>query len=210
MIITISREFGAAGGEVAKGLAQALGWTLVDNELIDEVAKRVGLPPEEVAEREERAPSFIERLTRTLASAMPEFVAPESGTLPDLAEERLAKVTDSAVSDLAGHENIVMVGRAAAAVLASRPGALHVKIVAPPADRITRISARFGVDAKEAEKRVNDSDGNRARYHKQYYQRDWNDASNYHMTVNTGKVGVERSVQLILSLVSSLRDQSGQ
>jgi cytidylate kinase len=71
MIITISREFGAAGGEVAKRLAHALGWTLVDNELIDEVAKRVGLPPEEVAEREERAPSFIERLTRTLASAMP-------------------------------------------------------------------------------------------------------------------------------------------
>ena len=64
MIVTISREFGAAGGEVAERLAHALGWTLVDNELIDEVSKRVGLPPEEVAEREERAPSFIERLTR--------------------------------------------------------------------------------------------------------------------------------------------------
>ena len=84
MIITISREFGAGGGEVAERLAQALGWTLVDNELIDEVAKRAGLAPEEVAEREERAPSFIERLSRTLASAMPEFVAPEAGTLPDL------------------------------------------------------------------------------------------------------------------------------
>ena len=203
MIITISREFGAAGGEVAKGLAKALAWTLVDNELIDEVAKRVGLPPEEVAEREERAPSFIERLTRTLASAMPEFVAPEGGTLPDLAEERLAKVTDSAVSDLAGHENIVLVGRAAAAVLASRPGALHVKIVAPHADRITRISARFGVDAKESEKRVNESDGNRARYHKQYYQRDWDDASNYHLVVNTGRLGIDGAVTIILDLVRS-------
>src|SRR5688572_14576969 len=107
MIITISREFGAAGGEVAKRLADALGWTLVDNELIDEVAKRAGVDPEEVAEREERAPSFIERLTRTLASAMPEFVAPEGGTLPDTTEERLVKVTEGTVSDLAGHENIV-------------------------------------------------------------------------------------------------------
>lgn len=201
MIITVSREFGAAGGEVAKRLAAALGWTLVDNELIDEVATRAGLAPEEVAEREERAPSFIERLSRTLASAMPEFVAPDAGTLPDLTEERLAKVTESAVADLAGHENIVLVGRAAAAVLAARPGALHVKVVAPRAERITRISARFNVDAKEAEKRINESDGNRGRYHKQYYQRDWNDASHYHLVVNTGRLGIDGAVGIILDLV---------
>ena len=203
MIITISREFGAGGGEVAERLAQALSWTLVDNELIDDVAKRAGVAPEEVAEREERAPSFIERLSRTLASAMPEFVAPESGTLPDVSEERLVKVTENAVSDLAGHENIVLVGRAAAAVLAARPGAIHVKIVAPRAERITRISARFDVDAKEAEKRINESDGNRARYHKQYYQRDWHDASNYHLVVNTGRLGIDAAVAVILDLVRS-------
>jgi cytidylate kinase len=172
----------------------------VDNELIDEVAKRAGVAREEVAEREERAPSFIERLSRTLASAMPEFVAPEGGTLPDTTEERLAKVTEGAVSDLAGHENIVLVGRAAAAVLASRPGAIHVKIVAPRQERIARIASRLGVDMKEAEKQVNDSDGNRARYHKQYYQRDWKDASNYHLVVNTGKVGIDGAVELIQRL----------
>jgi len=203
MIITISREFGAGGAEVAEALARALGWTLVDNELIDEVAKRVGLAPEEIAEREERAPSFIERLTRTLASAMPEFVAPEGGTLPDLSEEHLARVTEKAVSDLAGHENIVLVGRAAAAVLAARPGALHVKVVAPPAQRIARVAARRNVDPKEAEKLVNESDGNRGRYHKQYYQRDWKDASNYHLVVNTGMLGVQRAVDILLSLVNS-------
>ena len=203
MIITISREFGAGGGEVAERLAQALGWSLVDNELIDDVATRAGVAPEEVAELEESAPSFIERLSRTLASAMPEFVAPEGGTLPDLSEERLVKVTENAVSDLAGHENIVLVGRAAAAVLASRPGAMHVKIVAPRAERITRISARLNVDAKEAEKRINESDGNRARYHKQYYQRDWSDASNYHLVVNTGRLGIDAAVAVILDLVRS-------
>lgn len=200
MIITISREIGAGGGEVAQRLAEALGWTLVDNELIDEVAKRAGLEPEEVAEREERAPSFIERLSRTLASAMPEFVAPEGGTLPDTTEERLVKVTEGTVSDLAGHENIVLVGRAAAAVLAARPGAIHVKVVAPRQERIARVAARLGVDLKGAEKQVNDSDGNRARYHKQYYQRDWKDASNYHVVVNTGKIGVEGAVELIQRL----------
>jgi len=203
LIITISRELGSGGGQVAEQVARALGWTLVDNELIDEVAKRVGLAPEEVAEREERAPSFIERLSRTLASAMPEFVAPEGGTLPDLSEEHLARVTEKAVSDLAGHENIVMVGRAAAAVLASRPGALHLKIVAPRAERIARMAARLNVDLKEAEKLVSESDGNRARYHKQYYQRDWKDGSSYHLTLNTGRLGVEGTVAVILNLVKA-------
>ena len=64
MIITISRQFGAGGSEIARRVAGALGWRVVDNELIGRVAKGAGLPPEEVAQREERAPSFIERLAR--------------------------------------------------------------------------------------------------------------------------------------------------
>lgn len=201
MIVTVSREFGAGGAEVAQAVARALGWALVDNELIDEVARRAGVAREEVAEREERAPGFIERLSRTLASAMPEFVAPETGTLPDLTEERLARLTEGAVADLAGHDNVVLVGRAAAAVLAARPGALHVKVVAPRADRVARVAARRQLDPKEAEKLVTESDGNRGRYHKQYYGRDWKDAAHYHVVVNTGKLGIDGAVSVILHLV---------
>ena len=76
-------------------------------------------------------------------------------------------------------------------------------MVAPRAERITRISARSNVDAKEAEKLINESDGNRARYHKQYYQRDWDDASNYHLVVNTGRLGIDGAVAIILDLVRS-------
>ena len=64
MLITISRQFGAGGSLVAQLVAEKLGWSVIDNELVNEVARRIGKPAEEVAEREERVPSFVERLSR--------------------------------------------------------------------------------------------------------------------------------------------------
>ena len=201
MIITISRQLGAGGGDVAHAVADRLGWSVVDNEVIDEVAARAGLPAEEVAERDERAPGFIERLARTLATAMPEFVAPEGGTLPDLTEERLVKVTERVVADLAAQGQVVLVGRAAPAVLATHPNALHVRVVAPVDYRAARIVERDAIDPKDAEKLIHEVDGNRGRYHKQYYGRDWEDASNYDLVVNTGRLGVDGAVDVILDRV---------
>ena len=90
MLITISRQFGAGGSEVAKRVAAALGWRVVDNELVEQVAARAGLPPERVAEREERVSTFVERLARTLAAASPEvFPPPDSaGAVVDDARGR--------------------------------------------------------------------------------------------------------------------------
>jgi cytidylate kinase len=206
MIITISRQFGAGGALVARMLADRLGWSLVDNELIDEVATRAGIAPEEVAEHDERAPGFIERLTRALASSMPEFVAPESGTLPDLAEERLVKITERVVSEAAEQGKVVLVGRAALAVLASHPRTLHHKIVAPLANRIARVVERQGVDMKQAEKLIHDADSNRARYHKQYYQRDWADPTNYDLVINTARIGIEGAVEVIVDRLKRIGD----
>lgn len=201
MIVTISRQFGAGGADVAKLVAERLGWSLVDNELIGRVAARAGMPPEEVAEREERAPGFIERLARTLASSLPEFVAPEGGTLPDLTEDRLVQVTEAVVADLAAQGRVVLVGRAAPAFLASHPDALHIQIVAPLPWRIARVMERHGLDARAAETRIHDTDANRARYHKQHYHRDWSDPANYHMVLNTGALGIEGAADVILGRV---------
>lgn len=201
MIITISRQYAAGGSEVARRVADALGYTLVDNELIDEVAARAGMSPEEVAEREEKAPGFIDRLTHTLAASMPEFVAPEGGTLPELTEERLVRITEKVVADLAARGNAVLVGRASAVVLADRSDTLHVRVVAPVAARLRRAVERLGVPEKEAERKLVETDSNRARYHKQYYKRDWNDASNYDLVVNTERLGIEGAVGAVMAVV---------
>ena len=198
MIITISRQFGAGGSEVARAVATELGWSLVDNQLIDEVAARAGLARDEVAQHDERAPGFAERLARTLATSVPEFVAPEGGILPDPTEENLVKVTETVVADLAAQGQVVMVGRAAPAVLATHPDALHVQLVAPKPFRIARAAERLGVDPHQAEKILDDTDGNRARYLRKYYKRDWRDPANYHIVLNTEALGLDGAAEVIV------------
>jgi hypothetical protein len=76
LIITLSRQFGAGGAEVAKRVADRLQWRVADNEFVDRVAARAGLTPDEVAVREERVPNFLERLAWALASASAELAVP--------------------------------------------------------------------------------------------------------------------------------------
>lgn len=199
MIITISRQFAAGGSEIARLVAERLGWTVVDNVLIDEVAARAGLTPDEVAEREERAPGFVERLARTLATSVPEFVVPEGTPVPDLSEENLLRITERVVAELASGGRVVMVGRATPAVLASHPEALHVRIVAPREARLERATERLNLSSREAERILEETDANRSRYHRQHYDRDWEDPVNYHMTLNSRALGIEGAAELIVA-----------
>lgn len=204
MVITISRQFGAGGSEVARRVAEALGWRVVDNELVEQVAARAGMSPTEVAEREERAPSFIERLTRTLAAQNPELFPPQDGTVKDMDEASLVRVTETVVAELARQGKVVMVGRAAPAVIGQQENSLHVKLVAPKPFRIQMVVERFGCTAEEAGRQMGEVDAQRTRYHKDYYQRDWNDPVNYHMTLNTGLLGLDGAAAVIVGRAREL------
>jgi cytidylate kinase len=204
MVITISRQYGAGGSDVARRVASALGWSVVDNELIEQVAQRAGIPMAEVAERDERAPGFVERLTRTLAAATPELFPPPEGTVADLDEATLVRITESVVGDMAARGRVVLVGRAAPAVLDQQEDALHVKLVAPRPFRIHAASQRLGMDPAEVVKIVDDTDAMRARYHREYYNREWADPLNYHMVLNTGALGLAGAAGVIVARAHAL------
>lgn len=204
MVITISRQYGAGGSDVARRVASALGWSVVDNELVEQVAQRAGIPMAEVAERDERAPGFVERLTRTLAAATPELFPPPEGTVADLDEATLVRITESVVGDMAARGRVVLVGRAAPAVLGQQEEALHVKLVAPRPFRIHAASQRLGMDPAEVVKIVDDTDAMRARYHREYYSRDWADPLNYHMVLNTGALGLAGAAGVIVARAHAL------
>jgi cytidylate kinase len=206
VLITISRQYGAGGSEVARRVATALGWRVVDNELVDEVAARAGLPPQDIARREESAPSFTERLARTMAASTPElFAAPlPGGTLPKLQEADLVRITESVVAEAASKGRLVLVGRAAPAVLAQERDSLHVKLIAPRDYRIQAAADRLGLELTKAALIVDDSDATRARYHRQYYRRDWNDPVNYHMVLNSEALGLDGATEVIVSRARAL------
>ena len=198
MIITISRQYGAGGSEVARRIATALDWGLVDNDVVDKVAQRAGMTPAEVAQHDERAPGVIERLARALATSAPDVVTTQETPMPGRTEQWLVQLTESVVAEIAEQERVVVVGRAAPAVLGRRGGTLHVKLVAPKPWRISVAARRNGLDLKTAEKMLDDTDANRRRYHKQYYQRDWDDPCNYDMVLNTEALGYEEVVEIVV------------
>ncbi len=199
-VITISRQYASGGAEIAKMVADRLGWTLIDGEFVDRVAERVGLPPEEIAIREERVPSLLERLGKTLAVSSPEAfltVADYTADDPQPAEE-IVRMTNAVIKEAAEHGDVVLVGRGAQAYLASRDDAVHVRIVAPLEDRIRAAQDRLDVSGKEAERTVNAIDRDRKAYVHTHYQRDWEDAANYHMVINSSRMSNEDVVDLIV------------
>ena len=200
MLITISREYGAGGSSVARTIAERLGWKLVDNQIVEEIARRAGMTTAEAQERVERSPTFVERLIRALAASNPELLTLASVQPPDAADAQLKQITEQVVAESASN-HAVLVGRAASAVIGRREDALHIKLVGSVEHRREVIAKRLGVSPEEAARKVRDVDAHRAEYHRKWYERDWADAHNYHLVINVGWVGLEGAADIVVEMV---------
>src|SRR5438445_564085 len=110
-VITVTRQYAAGGSDVARHVAAALDWTVIDNEFVDEVARRAGLAPEEVAERDERAPGLLERLARTLAVASPEmFMTATAVPRVEPDEAAIVKITERVIAEAAARATALAAG----------------------------------------------------------------------------------------------------
>ena len=124
---------------------------------------------------------------------------------PSLPEEDLVRITERVVEEVAAEGKVVLVGRAAPAVLARERDAIHVKVVRP-----ARLADpdRGGAARRVARRRrpavTDDTDRNRARYHRQYYQRDWHDPANYHLVLNTAALGLDGAAEVIVGRAKAL------
>ena len=199
-VITITRQYASGGSEVARLVAAALRWDVIDNEFVDQVARRAGLPKDTVAQRDERAPGLLERLARTLAAGSPElFIATAGIPRVDPDEAAIVRVTERVIAEAAAHGRIVLVGRGAQAVLAQRPDALHVYVVAPRPWRMKLAVERLGVNPAEVDKVVDETDRERDQYVRTYYGRQRQDVVNYDMVVNTEKLGIDGAAALVVA-----------
>ena len=199
-VITITRQYASGGSEGARLVAAELGWDVIDNEFVDEVARRAGLPPDAVAQREERAPGLLERLARTLAAGSPEmFIATAGVPRVEPDEAAIVQLTERVIAEAAAQGRIVLVGRGAQAVLAQRPAALHVYVVAPKPWRMKHAVERLGVSPADVAKVVDETDRQRDHYVKTYYGRHRQDVVNYDMVVNTGKLGIDGAAALVVA-----------
>lgn len=204
MIITISRQYLAGADKVAKHVAAELGWLVVDDAFIDALAERSGFDAEDVKGLEERVPTFMERFAQSSALSIPEFLisAPDATFEPEAI--KLAHLTRDLVTELGHRDRVVLVGRAAAAVLARERDAIHVWLVAPVEHRVREAIQRYGMSETEARAAVAERDSSRARYHRELYNRVWADPVNYHFVLNTELLGIKGAADMILARAHAL------
>ena len=202
-LVTITRQYASGGSEIARLVAEHLpGWTLIDNEFVEQVARLAGLPEDEVARREERTPGLLERLARTLAVGAPEmFIATGEHSLPvDTAEEEtVVKTTERVIEEAASEGRVILVGRGAQAVLATRPNALHVYVIASKPFRRQVAMERLGVSPDEVDKAMQETDARRDEYVKTHYGRDRQDLTQYDLVLNTERLGFQGAADLVVA-----------
>jgi cytidylate kinase len=199
-LITITRQYASGGSDIAQLVARSTGWTVIDNEFVDEVARRAGLPAAEVAQREERAPGLLERLARTLAVASPElFITGPSVPQVERDEATILRITERIIHEAAALGRVVLVGRGAQAILAQHPDALHVYVVASRPWRLKLAVERLGVDPDKVEKVLDDTDHHRDQYVKRYHGRARQEPANYDLVVNAERLGFDGAAALIVA-----------
>jgi cytidylate kinase len=195
-IITIEREYGCGGGEIAQLLAKQLSWRLWDQLLTEEIARLAKCPKAVVEVREERNDPLYYRLFKSFLRGSYEgsLNAPK---LNEVDSESILKFTQRVVEHAAEKGNSVIVGRGSQQFLKNRRDTLRVFLYAPREEKVRRLLAR-GKTEGEAEQLVDTVDRERADFIAKYFHVEWPDRAIYHTMMNTA-IGDEAVVHMLLS-----------
>lgn len=209
-VITISRQFAAAGQLVGRLLAERFDAELLDREIVAAVAERAGIPEAEAEGYDERLPGLWQRIATALAAGSPDPAIPPlpADMLPATAvHERLARLTRTVIEEAAARGNAVIVGRGGAFILGRRPDAIHVQLHAPLDARVRFLMTRveeIPPDTRPDEVSLRDLcrsvDARRAEYIRRLYGADWLDATNYDLSIDTSRIDAETVAELITTI----------
>ena len=205
-IITLEREYGSGGGEIAAQVAARLGWKLWDQKLTEEIARRLECDCRAVEKHEERRDPVFHRLLKSFMRGSFEgsLNAPR---LKMVDTDCVRAVVQKLVGEIAEAGNAVIVGRGSAYYLGDRHDAYHVFVYAPFEDRVHRLK-RQDKSEREAIKLAESVDLERAEFIKRYFRVEWPDRHRFHLMVNSG-VGDETAVEIILDSFARYKQHRG-
>jgi cytidylate kinase len=197
-IITIEREYGCGGGEIAQLLSKQLGWKLWDQLLTEEIAKLANCPKAVVEVREERRDPLYYRLFKSFLRGSYEGSL-NAHKLNVVDSESILRITERVVQQVAKEGNSVIVGRGSQQFLKNRQDTFRVFLYAPREDKVQRLLAR-GKNATEAAQLVDTVDQERMDFIQKYFGVQWPDRGVYHTMINT-TIGNGAVVDMILDSV---------
>ena len=200
-IITIEREYGCGGAEIARKTAERLGWKLWDELLTGEIARLSNCRQSEVKSREERVDPLYYRLFKSILRGSFEGSL-NAHRLKLLDADSIQRITEHVVQKAAAEGNCVIVGRGSQHFLQHRNDTLRIFLYAPKEAKIRRLIAD-GVGEKDAQEAVDVVDSERAAFVEKYFHMQWPNRSLYHAMLNTA-IGVENVINEILSLKTAV------
>jgi len=199
-IITIEREYGSGGGEIAQLLATRLGWKLWDQLLTEEIARLANCPKAVVEAREEKNDPLYYRLFKSFMRGSYEgsINAPKLNLVDS---ETILKITRGVVEHAARRGECVIVGRGSQLFLRDRQDTVRIFLYAPRDQKVRRLLAR-GKSEKEAEQLVDTVDKERADFILKYFKVEWPNRALYHTMINTA-IGDESVVHMIQKIMET-------
>ena len=203
-VVTVEREYGSGGGEIAAQLAARLGWKLWDQLLTEEIARRLDCDCAAVEKHEERKDPAYYRLLKSFMRGSFEgsLNAPR---LKMVDTECVREVLKNLLPEIAAAGNCVIVGRGSAYYLSKRSDAVNVFIYAPFQERVRRLQAT-GKSEQEAMELAEVVDRDRANFINKYFDVDWPGRHRFHLMVNSG-MGNEVAVEIILNALARYTKQ---
>src|ERR1700676_3267602 len=182
-IVTIEREYGCGGGEIAKKLADEFGWKLREQLLTEEIARLADCPKKVVEQREERTDPLYYRLFKSFLRGSYEGSI-NAHKLKLVDSECILEFTEKVVEQAASAGNGVIVGRGSQLFLRNREDALRVFLYAPREDKVRRLLAR-GKTEREARELVDTVDLERGDFIAKYFKVEWPSRPGDHPIINT-------------------------
>ena len=215
-VVTLTGHLGSMG-TIDERVAEALGYALVDRELLVEAAQALGWSEDEVQAFDERTRGQGGRLTRMLRSFIEHSPAAAgdaeglsllAATYAETAaagmqprDQRYIAALTELMNQVAARDSAVIVGRGGQAILAGRADTFHIRVVCDLEERVRRVAERDSMTENDARVRIVDSDAQREAWHQKYFQTDYRSPDLYHMVVNSGWLTDAAASQLIVRLV---------
>ncbi len=192
LIISVGREFGSGGREIAGILAEHYNIPLLDHNLLDEIASERNLDAKELNGLDEKKRNLL--LSRTVKG------------FNNSPEQNISQLQFSYLQEKANSgESFVVVGRCSETVLRGNKALISIFIEADMDQKIKRIEERYQLSTHEAKKKIAEKDAKRKQYHNSFCEGKWGDARNYDITVNSSRLGVADTAKLLINYVDMCR-----
>ncbi|MEA2254769.1 MAG: hypothetical protein QOG35_814 [Solirubrobacteraceae bacterium] len=205
-VITLSAAYGAGGSEFGPVLSQRLGVPFLDRAIPTAVADRLAVPLEEALARDQAVDSLLERVLVRLAPSGQVF----GGALaPEVLDDRPYLAATEAIIRERSKEGAVILGRGAALVLKDHPSAGHVRLDGPRERRLDQAVRALGIERREAERLLKETDRAREAYVQQYYGADPHDPRLYHLVLDSTAIALDACADLVVLAARSREALAG-